>query len=326
MDSNKNRSSYSEALKANAKLSEKQERLLMRYVDSELGWLGKWQVERLLTNNELAKNFVSSLRLTSDHTRSALVQTPMGASGLGGSSVDLWERISNRIETEERAEMFLGKRPFPGSDSGMTVGWNMFQWKSGALIGAPVGAGLAVLALFLTNGNSSGRMENPGGVATQVIQVADNQVGAIQPGQMQLAVKQAAAEIQRSSSEPSLRTEALNTPPIQLVSNGAVGDLNRNMDVGPSGASVSRGEPEYGRPVVYQDPMEVDWLRSDGRIRMINNQDRRNAIIWIKRANPAQAANKSRSASGNVRENSLRVMQPNVIQQNTPTAITVGNR
>ena len=32
-------------------------------------------------------------------------------------------------------------------------------------------------------------------------------------------------------------------------------------------------------------PIEVDWMRSDGRVHMIQNPDERSAIIWVKRKN-----------------------------------------
>ena len=33
-------------------------------------------------------------------------------------------------------------------------------------------------------------------------------------------------------------------------------------------------------------PLEVDWMRSDGRVHMIQDSGERSAIIWVKRQHP----------------------------------------
>jgi len=83
-------------------LSEKQQLLLSSYVDNECSFLSRFLAERLVKTNEAAQLFVQTLKNTSQACRAHIASND--------SSVDLWDRISTRIDGEERAALYLGQR------------------------------------------------------------------------------------------------------------------------------------------------------------------------------------------------------------------------
>jgi hypothetical protein len=83
-------------------LSEKEQILLSSYVDDECSFLSRLFAERLLKTNEEARLFVQNLKNTSHACKEHIVSID--------SSVNLWDRISTRIDGEERAALYLGQR------------------------------------------------------------------------------------------------------------------------------------------------------------------------------------------------------------------------
>ena len=83
-------------------LSEKQQILLSTYIDNECSFVSRILAERLIKTNSEARLFVHNLKNTSQTYRS-LIPTH-------DTSIDLWDRISTRIDSEERAAIYLGQR------------------------------------------------------------------------------------------------------------------------------------------------------------------------------------------------------------------------
>ena len=83
-------------------LSERQEMLLSKFYDGEASPLERLRARFLIKRRPAAADFLSSLQSLSSNTYSAATATT--------ESCDLWDRISARIDAEEKAAFYLGKR------------------------------------------------------------------------------------------------------------------------------------------------------------------------------------------------------------------------
>jgi hypothetical protein len=83
-------------------LSEKQQLLLSAYADDQCSFFSRFLAERLIRVNPDARTFISNLQATS-----TLFQEHAPNRDI---SVDLWARIDQRIDAEERAALYLGQR------------------------------------------------------------------------------------------------------------------------------------------------------------------------------------------------------------------------
>jgi hypothetical protein len=52
-----------------------------------------------------------------------------------------------------------------------------------------------------------------------------------------------------------------------------------------SNVSLPQGGGSPVRVGRYPNSLEVDWMRSDGRVRVMQDSGERSAIIWVKRRN-----------------------------------------
>lgn len=87
----------------NTILSEKEELLLSRYYDGECGAFSSFFAKRLLQRNKAARDFLHNLESYSSGIVAESSNRPL-------QSVNLWARIENRIEQEEKAAFYLGDR------------------------------------------------------------------------------------------------------------------------------------------------------------------------------------------------------------------------
>lgn len=155
---------------------------------------------------------------------------------MADDSVDLWSKIERRIDAEERAAIFLGKRS-AGEQSRVPFLSRFFWGGAGALAAA-------CLVLFISTG------------PTQETSVPANQTRA--------AIERA----------PGIQTVALNSAPM-------------------------------GAP---QKAIELDWIRSAGRVRMIPYAEEELPVIWISQGNQGN--------SSGIR----------MIEDSVPQTFTVSNR
>ncbi len=120
-------------------LSERQEQLLIKWIDGEGGWLNRFYVRHFLAAKPSAQRFIQEMLQVKKNVVGIL------QSGSRGEGVDLWERISVRLDQEEQAEIFLGNRP--AAVSAPSGGWaEKFVWGA---CGACVTAALAVMLVVL---------------------------------------------------------------------------------------------------------------------------------------------------------------------------------
>ena len=120
-------------------LSEKEQILLMRFADGECSSSDSKKVEVLLAGSPAAEAFLSQIGSMAGLVRSQ--------PEIAQPAPELWKRVMNRIEQEERSALFLGQRrsqTFFGFssliDSLQQLGWKMY---------APAAAAVAFCALFV---------------------------------------------------------------------------------------------------------------------------------------------------------------------------------
>lgn len=225
-------------------LSEREERLLARYFDGESSWLGRVAARYIIAHKAGAREFMESMRVIGEIARNEhagiLAEDP--------EPVDLWRGVAARIETEERAALFLGQRreaePPRGRLSRLTqaVLFDRIGW---AAAGAAVAAGVMLFVAPPPGAVS--------GVSTARNIAAD---ASESTGNMRRVSLRERAPLRRAVKEEN----ALYTEPLKI--------LEREV---PS-------------------TLEVDWMKSAGRVRMMQEPDDRSAIIWVKRRSPVSMA------------------------------------
>ena len=162
---------------------------------------------------------------------------------IGRNGDDLWMRVSARIAQEERAEILLGSREL--HTSWREPLYDRIKW---GLSGAVVAACAAVIWLGLPAPSST-----PAGKVAQ----------QVEPPQL-----------------------TIKGPEAALVAQVAF-EAKSEVDSG-SGRGVSGVE---GRPNFPEGPIgrqrnprviEVDWMKSSGRVKLIQHPEEKAAIIWVK--------------------------------------------
>ena len=188
-------------------LSGRQERLLSKLHDGECGLVERLLAERLVSRLAAARRFMARL----DEARRVMVERADGA-----AQVDLWSKISMRIDQEQRAEVFLGRRRETLVERvvGFVREHRHIAW------GVPSGVALAGLILLFVAPSPAPNGGEPLGIAR----------------------------------EGASYTAA---PTVNLASAGS-----------------SRS---------YRAPVEVDWVRGSGRVRVMQDPQRSSAIIWVRR-------------------------------------------
>lgn len=243
-------------------LSEKQERLLLRYLDGECGLVGRMRAERLLSSSAVASSYAAAMRQASRGVREALAeQCGAGRSADGGQCVDLWQRIAARIDQEEKAEFFLGKRKLASAgESAWDLGglWEPVKW---GFSGALVTAAAVVIVFRVSSVSPGGETALAGRSEVNVQRVAGLSGGDFSPvGLME----------GQSGRESALQT------------------LN-----------VGKDAPES--PVVRRVPrvFEVGWMKSPGRVKVIQDSNQRSAILWVDRKDGSDLLRRQANSRGN---------------------------
>lgn len=118
-------------------LSEKQQILLSCYIDNECSVISRLFAERLIKTNSEARLFIQNLKNSS--------QTYRSLTSNHDTTIDLWDRISTRIHSEERAALYLGQRKPVGDIAGPSLFEKLLSRQ--ALIGGLSGAAIAATVL-----------------------------------------------------------------------------------------------------------------------------------------------------------------------------------
>lgn len=202
-------------------LTEKQQLLLSAYADNECSFFSRWIAERLIKSHPDAQLFINSLKTNADIFRST--------STANDPSADLWNKISQRIDAEERAAIYLGARkPVVQEDS--SGSWSTWLSRH-AVMGGLSGAAMAAMVLVLVT-----RPSKPG----EILPVYTGGPVAAQ-----------------------------GTSPFRQAAFNGVGSNGRST-------------------------MEVDWMRANGSLQLIQNPTSKSAIIWVRKKN-TNARNQQRN-------------------------------
>lgn len=200
-------------------ISEREELLVLKFLDGECSWLERRKASKLLRRSAQAQQFLESMRAIVDDTR---LKVSTDEVGRVHGTIDLWERIADRIEQEEHAEFFLGARRSSGvQDRANQSSW---QWIFSSFLGGSVVAAAVMLVIFAP--------------------------AAFQP------------ESGTNVQQPAASSNRI-VPAIQTVSSGYDGYSAGRQSLSPS--------------------VEVDWMRSDGKIRVYDQPESDNPVIWIER-------------------------------------------
>lgn len=257
-------------------LSPSNERLVMRWFDGELGRFGAWRANRLLSRSDAARNFLQDL----DRSRSVSRewhrsrQEELGANlqsnSLGQQS--LWDAVLRRIDVEERSSLYLGPRKETtesGDERDAAAGWST-SWVERCGWGVCGALSTAVLALVLRDFPIDGSLSNKiSGLLPAKQNLAGNGVGPV-------ASQEAISSLARTSAEPSnAAIVPVSGVPISGVRSGS----------GTSNLRRGRG-------------VEVDWMRSDGTLQLIQGSELNSTLIWVKRdRSRVQAVARPRAAT-----------------------------
>lgn len=246
--------------KTNPRLTIRQEELLAKCFDGEGRLLDRWRMRRLLSINGRAAEYMRSL----EGSRAVIRRAP-------GAPVDLWDRVARRIDEEQKREFLLGRRVL--SAGGISRSWRAIFDPSNLRLeswGMPltaVAASLLGIVVYFERGADSASINAS---SARLSSITSNPLASSSLAKGPAVVPGGGVPGAVLAAE-HLAPPRLPVPQVNLVSNGA-----------NSGAfSPGFGFDEKG--------VELEWIRSDGRVRMIQNPQGRSSIIWIRRRAPLQA-------------------------------------
>jgi hypothetical protein len=202
-------------------LSERQELLLSQYFDGECGCVSRYRAQSLLRRSQEARAFLEQLSSISTECQESCSGSDCCA--------DLWQKISARIDNEERAAFYLGSRR-ETSELPASRFFDRIRDRQ-VILGGLSGAALAALALVF---------------------------------------------ITRTGDIPEIATVARTS-----VSGSNIPSEVTQVALGGSGARLAenRGMHRYAPT----STMEVDWMRANGPLALIQNPNGKSAIIWVRR-------------------------------------------
>gem|GEM_PF-6080973 len=265
--------------KNSVELSARQRELLSRYFDNELSWPRRIFAQRLLRNSDVAANYIESLAAL--RVNVAEMMQPTAASG--ERAVDLWSKINARIDIEERSTelsaVYLKQKTVKaktGKKTGEKSGSFADQYLGyGYGFGAGVASAALVLLTVLPQGGNTGstNKDSPAGSVSAGSGFNNANNNATGDSQATGPVRYSAFDIQGTDFDSSASFRNLN---------GA----NSNSGL----HSVSNGGATARQRVT---PVEIDWVRSDGRLQVMRDAAESNPVIFI-------APRSSSSGSGRI--------------------------
>lgn len=301
----------------------REELRLSAFVDGECGWLKRILTKRTLQRSYEARKFVAELERTSTHLQQNYGPELKSLSG----DISLWPKISARIAQEERLTL-LRSMPVENVEPfswGLRLGW------SG--VGALAASTLLFLYLPVAPDSKVSDIANSNKLAvlsnfdsTRLDKFADRGTQAKIVARSNSA---AVAEVSRGSDN----TRFLNSgflPQVATVSEGAYEpgsklsrDEYRSLELAAlqGGRDTSERDP-YVWKFIQQEPrfidnnnseglslrnerkviaphlFEVDWVRSNGRVRLLQDPRGNNAMIWVNKPKRAAASQTFQAKSG----------------------------
>ena len=278
-----------------------QERLLQSYSDGECGWLGTKLAERLLATEAEARRFIGDMQVLSHAARNVLAPKSPAQ-----SFQQLWDRIDSRLSQEERLAWFSEVRSQRGRAGLFGSGWEKIRFGLGwGITGALATAVLGVVVLGPAALVSSNRL-NPASTASS--------------SELLASTSQTFA-----SAERGLEPVAYNRAADQKLEEFSM--LDQSVGVEPY-YSIVQPNPSHSQV------MEVDWMRSHGRVMVLRHPDDDSAIFWVKQDRPAVSSSRRLSQVELFRRRQLtpgvspasRGSQVRVLDDRVPAAVQIADR
>jgi hypothetical protein len=242
------------------------------------------------------------------------------------SSSELWEAINRRIDQEERASLFLGARNDVGSQTSAHMSWREFvmgsfsSYRAGGVAGAiavctvlAVGISAFYDSPILFQGSEKLASRSPALASSESrVSLPTNEPLSITPFGQGANETSAPIEFVSSRGMGANSSSELDLPLTSMTfdrfSFDALYAGNGMRDPQYSLERPTQREPQmlvsnvpYGHQEVQQSrsgprkpPVEVDWMRSDGRVRILNGPRALAPVILVKRRAPlTQGSNQS---------------------------------
>jgi hypothetical protein len=270
----------------------RQELLLLRIIDGEASWFERVRAQRLLQRNSAAQRFFDQLKDLSVYVRqhyiSGVEQQLLVTQELRGEltgakalfDAKFCERVMARIEQEEQHAVYSGALT-PGrrgqqrradSPSSWLPSIDRLSW---GLSGAAVAA---MFTMVLTERSLVGaKYVDAGAGSTPVIESVES-TGAYSGTPRPLYSRAGLPARANVANDVASQAHARAVQGLGMTELATVSAL----------AGTRAPENRVFRPgleLMSEDPIgvEVDWVRSHGRVRVLQNRESRTAIIWVRR-------------------------------------------
>ena len=223
------------------------ERLLIKVGDGEGSFVERAIASLLTSSHPGSREFSREMKVLGEKVQF------LNAEPSSSKSLDLWAKIERRINEEERAAVYLGRRDVQVAAEEGRASW-IRQVLSPALFGGmAVGVATATIAFFAFQ---PGTPDSPSFVSGSGVKIASNQIVAEQPA-VDL-VSFSSKDRNRNRSRLDNRDAFRNQRQVRLL---------------------KRMDPRI--------PFEVDWMKSDGKVSFIQDPQEGSTVIWVKRNDPA---------------------------------------
>ncbi len=234
------------------KLSKGQEKLLVRYMDGECSFVEDLLVKMILRLSINAREFVADLHNVDKATK-AWAESNVSSAVVGSAtaeSLNMWQRIERRILQEEHSAIFHGERTPVKEELGLAGSIFEKVFNKSLFGGMAVGVATAALAFVVLD---------QGGDIVGPVGSEGNKIAILTP-----ADPHNVASGVEFVSYPESSNRA-NSP-------------RRN----PS-EEAYRVQRDIRSMRKMEIPFQVDWMRSDGHVRFIQDARKGSTVIWVDR-------------------------------------------
>jgi hypothetical protein len=289
-------------------LSEKEEMLVMLLRDGEGSFFERLKAKRLMSSSLHAQEFYSELERQSTSIQATLqVGSFEHAVPVDEVAIErLWKQVSRGIDAEDRAKVWMpdpagrGQRGFDGK---APLGEGIFGWSTRPSFRYGVGGSVAFASLLIAVFGVVSQKDSQSVISasSQSEQGGNPLVAGAFGGGQSSSVQSVAFSNQSSGNAPGYA--------------GFAKDL-----VAASSSSDRMRADKF-------DPVEVDWLRSDGRIRMLSDGRNGAAVVWVSR-NPGSVNGMNQGAFASDKDDARLVGGSQAIEilpEHIPGSIAVSN-
>lgn len=305
-------------------LSEAEEKLLLMYLDGEASLLGRWKVKRLLKCSSAAQLFVEEMNRASIGFKEYVLERHLGGENSREKGIRQFDEVSRWAQLEQR---LILEQPHAVRNQNSSTLWE--RWSEALQLLAFDREGFARVRWAASGAVLSACMIVAGSAFEAVTPVSESLSGAQLSG-MQLSglspeeggsaapkfVSRTFGENRRAAGtlrEVSSSRERISPEAAFLGSSDGEVDLSQLMSQiqRPTGRMQSAPvNPAYEAPRLLPDrriqrtvprALEVDWMRSRGRVRVMEDPEERASIIWVNPARSYMGAMDSRRMGNQLR-------------------------